>query len=252
MSGIAMFCYRQALRAALERIWSHVPGSEAWFVGDRAMDAYVCAMTPGTTDPVSNYECYEILGDAAVNKSVTWYFYDRYPQLRCARGVRYLARLKINTIGKEQLSRWTCQLGLDAHIRADTSQWTAAHRMGVLEDVFEAFVGVTEMRVDEVAGRRGAGYSAVYSLVARLLDPIPFVLTYEALWDPKTRLKEYFDARPGHRLVYRHTERDGRFAAEVLVDGRVVSCSDYKTAFHRRIDAEQAAADRALTSLRAG
>jgi len=279
--GLAQFRYRQALRTALRRVWAHVPGSADWFVGDAIMGAYTCAFTPEAVDPHCNYEFYEILGDASLNKSVTWYFQDRYPQLRCARGVRYLARLKINTVAKDQLSRWTCLLGLapfvrwehaedekcasDETVSASASAWTT-HQMSVLEDVFEAMLGVTELRVDALAGDRGPGYRAVYSLVARLLDPVPFELTYEALWDAKTRLKELFDAHPRWRLKYAATQRGPEASPSgFAVDVSMVRETDTKSrphsvaigssppgqTFGRRIDAEQAAAERALETLRA-
>ena len=268
--GLERFRYRQALRAALRGVWAHVPGSADWFVGDAVMDAYVCAFTPESVDPDHNYEFFEILGDASVNKSVTWYFQERFPHLRCAAGVPYLARLKINTIAKSQLARWTIQLGLDPFVRGGQG-WTytgpgdaaplSTTQMSVLEDVFEAMLGVTELRVDGLAGARGAGYAAVYSLVARLLDPVPFELSYEALWDPKTRLKEVFDAQPGFRLAYVHNASGGDrgFAAEVWVhagSGTVrrrllaTSSPDPGRTFGRRIEAEQAAAERALAYLR--
>jgi len=280
--GLAQFRYRQQLRAALLRVWAHVPGSADWFVGDAAMDAYACAFTTESANPDANYEFFEILGDASLNKSVTWYFQDRFPQLRCAGGVRYLARLKINTIAKDQLARWTCALGLAPLIRwggivpapplapATTANFNT-QQMSVLEDVFEAMLGVTELRVDALAGTRGPGYSAVYSLIARLLDPAHFDLTYEALWDPKTRLKELFDAQGGWRLVYdvvedRDRERGGGYAVDVRacpanpVRGRAVcggpvqrcllGSSPAGKTFGRRIEAEQAAAECALAYLR--
>ena len=288
-AGLARFRYRQKLRAALRRVWAHVPGSDAWFVGDRVMDAYMCAFTPETVDPQANYEFFEILGDASLNKSVTWYFQDRFPQLRCAGGVRYLARLKINTIAKDQLARWTCALGLAPFVRWGSGSASppspayplGTHQMSVLEDVFEAMLGVTELRVDSLAGTRGPGYAAVYSLMAKLLDPTPFELTYEALWDPKTRLKELFDAQPDWRLVYTHTACTGPsdssadaghgtrgFVAQVHVHptpgkmrgnhggskskGRCIGSSPAGQTFGRRIDAEQAAAEHALAHLPRG
>ena len=74
-------------------------------------------------------------------------------------------------------------------------KYRARHKKDLLEDTFEAFVGCTEYLLDK-AYRPGVGYGIVYDILSDIFDEIPISLRFEDLLDPKTRLKETFDAFP--------------------------------------------------------
>lgn len=159
----------------------------------RRMDLYEQAFTAKSYDPKRNYEIFETLGDAAANNFVTWYFFRRYPQLNCTEGVKVLARLKINYSSKVTFSRIADKLGFWPYIRASEEQKRSDKR-SLLEDVLESFVAVTIMILDEEFAI-GVGFNVVYDILKHSFDEIPVSLEYEDLYDPKSRLKELFDAR---------------------------------------------------------
>ena len=62
----------------------------------------------------------------------------------------------------------------------------------LLEDTFEAFIGVTELMIDEKI-RHNVGYAIVYEILHSVFETVNISLKYEDLYDAKTRLKELFD-----------------------------------------------------------
>lgn len=160
-----------------------------------SMQLYTKAFTHVTHDAVNHYEVYEQLGDITVNKFLVWYFHhklSRYGELfHSTLGVKIVARLRIKYGSKQVLSDLADRLGFWAYIRVGETM-SAGRRMSVLEDVFEAFIGVTEYIVDSRL-MKGLGYVVCYRILESLFDPIPLDVSYEQLFDAKTRLKELFD-----------------------------------------------------------
>ena len=166
-----------------------------------SLKAYGQAFTAESADPVNNYERFEQVGDVTANKFIVWYAYKRFPQLDCTEGVKIVARLRINYGAKETFAPLAEQLGFWKFISAEedgmdkNKKYRARNKKDLLEDTFEAFVGCTEYLLDK-AYRPGVGYGIVYDILSDIFDQIPISLRFEDLMDPKTRLKETFDAFP--------------------------------------------------------
>ena len=164
-----------------------------------SMEAYARAFTASTVDIENNYERFEQIGDVTANKFIVWYAYRRFPQLDCTDGVKVVARLRINYGAKQFFATLGESLGFWPFISAAESgvernkYYRVRDKKDLLEDVLEAFVGCTEYLLDN-AFRSGVGYGIVYDILADIFDEIPMSLVYEDLYDPKTRLKESFDA----------------------------------------------------------
>ncbi len=156
------------------------------------IDLYEDAFTSASYDLKRNYEIYELLGDASANKFLVWYFHRRFPQLNCPAGVKVLARLKINYASKRSFAQIADRLGFWPYVRASDEQRKTAKKK-LLEDVFEAFIGVTESIVDD-RFEVGVGFSVINDVLTSIFDKMPISLRYEDLYDAKTRLKELFDA----------------------------------------------------------
>lgn len=155
------------------------------------INLYDQAFTHKTADPVYNYEFFEFLGDTTINKIIAWYLSRRFNKLNCPEGVKVLTRLKINLISKKSFVQCAKQLQFWDFVSADMDIRT--NKMDkTLEDVFEAFFGVTELLIDSKI-RQGAGYSICYTMIEKLMDTRNISLKYEDLFDSKTRLKEMFD-----------------------------------------------------------
>jgi dsRNA-specific ribonuclease len=168
-----------------------------------SLTLYQKSFTHCSYDSVNNYEVYEQLGDITVNKFLVWYFHNRFSTtngvglFNSTLGVKVVARLRIKYGSKQFLSQLADQLGFWDHIRI-TESVSAGKRLSILEDVFEAFIGVTEYIIDrrfhpESTGSVGIGYMCCYNILKHWFDAIPIDVSYEQLFDAKTRCKELFD-----------------------------------------------------------
>lgn len=155
------------------------------------MRLYRQAFTSPSYDDNNNYEMYEQLGDATANKFLVWYFYRRFPQLATSKGIKLIARLKTTYMSKTTFARIADSLGFWPFIRASV-QHKETERKSLLEDVFEAFIGVTETIIDNHF-QTGIGYVIVQRILTDIFDKIDISLKYEDLYDPKSILKELFD-----------------------------------------------------------
>ena len=152
---------------------------------------YQMAFTHSSIHPLQNYEYFEILGDATCNKSIVWYIQERFPFLQNPEGVKVIARLRINLVSKKHFSSLADSLGFLPFISCE-KEIMEQREKSILEDVFEAFFGATELLLDRIFGL-GVGYFICYRLIKSILDEKEISLRYEDLFDPITRLKETFD-----------------------------------------------------------
>lgn len=165
-----------------------------------ALAIYRVAFTSNTVDSDNNYELYEYMGDVAANAAVVMYFYEAFPQLRCPRSINILNRLKIVHVSRESFSKIAEDLGFWPYIRYDAN--VAAEktilkksREALLEDVFEAFVGATEIILIDAFGMVGVASQIIYNFIKPIFDAKEISFAPEALYDAKTRLKELFEIR---------------------------------------------------------
>lgn len=165
-----------------------------------ALAIYRVAFTSNTVDSDNNYELYEYMGDMAANAAVVMYFYEAFPQLRCPRSINILNRLKIVHVSRESFSKIAEDLGFWPHIRYDED--VAAERPilkksreALLEDVFEAFVGATEIILIDAFGMVGVASQIIYNFIKPIFDAKEISFAPEDLYDAKTRLKELFEIR---------------------------------------------------------
>lgn len=158
---------------------------------------YEKAFTSEQVDEKNNYQFYEQIGDVAANKFMVYYMYRRFPQLKCHEGVKVAARVKINYCSKESFSKIAEEYDFWNYITAPFTL-RENNKKDLLEDVFEAFIGVTEYLIDEKIKYRendiyGVGYASVYRILKTIFDKIEINIKHEELYDAKTRLKEVFD-----------------------------------------------------------
>jgi len=174
---------------------------EKWIrkcVDAEAVALFSSAFTSKSVDARNNYEFFEQLGDASVNKFIVQYMYRRYPHLRVAWGVNVVARLKIKYGSKGQLYQMADELSFWKFIRA-TEEERNKRKKSLLEDVFEAFMGCVEFVIDNRIRAEnkqkcfGFGYFYVFEILTSIFDKIDIPFAYEKLVDSKTRLKELFD-----------------------------------------------------------
>lgn len=161
---------------------------------DENMKLFGNAFTSPTADPENNYEMYEQLGDLSANKFIVWYVYKRFPQLRCAKGVKIAARLRINYGSKQSFYEIAEKYDFWEFITASVER-RQHKKKALMEDALEAFIGCTETILDDMF-QPGVGYGIVYDILKNIFDDMPISLAYNDLYDSKTRLKELYDLYP--------------------------------------------------------
>lgn len=238
------------------------------FTSEKNLKIFSAAFTSEQIDENDNYQVYEQLGDLTLNKFIVWYIYTRFPQLKCAEGVKVAARLRINLGSKDSFSVIAEKLGFWDFISA-TNDLRQKKKKPLLEDVFEAFIGAAESILDRETAT-GVGYSCVYKILSGIYNDIEISLRYEDLYDAKTRLKEVFDIHSdklgpikyeerredllSHVMIYRldgakyETKEDGTLnTSKIIGDYRKILIGQGSAAL--KADAEQNAASVALKTL---
>jgi dsRNA-specific ribonuclease len=162
-----------------------------WLTNEESLEIFSQVFTSTTADLNKNYEVYEQLGDITVNKFIVWYMYERFPQLRCSKGVKVVARLRINYGSKQSFSSIAESLNFWSFITASEDE-RSRNKKPLLEDTLEAFFGAVEYVIDSKT-LVGVGYAVVNDILTQIFNEIPISLKYEDLYDAKTRLKELFD-----------------------------------------------------------
>lgn len=151
------------------------------------------AFTTKMFDPVTNYEMLEQRGDAAFNHFIKNYFHWRFPQWQCASGVSKVSRITANYIEGENQSAVAQRLEFPKLIRRNLESDKMVKKL--YEDVFEAFIGLTEELFEKKYGR-GTGFVVICSILTPIYDSIDVSIDYEQIYDAKTRLKELVDQHP--------------------------------------------------------
>lgn len=195
-----------------------------------------------------DYEFYEFIGDASLNKCVVWYLIHRFPFLQHEDGVYVLTRLKHTLISSKTFAKFAEKLGFLPYITRDDE--CDRQLQATLEDVFEAWFGLTEYWIDYYVVR-GIGYRVCYEIMASLLNEETISLRYEDIIDAKTRLKELFDAYPVLGTLHYDSSRIENEYHTTLVrkkgkDTLVLARDKH----HTKADSQQRAAENALIELR--
>ncbi len=160
---------------------------------DSAMRIWGMVFTARCAHPTENYELYETLGDGVANNALVYYLVRRFPEINCPDGVPVLARLKINLVSKDTFRTLNEQhLGFWPYITA-AEETRQKHQKTLLEDTFEAAMGALVWMVDDRI-YHGAGFAIAYNIIESLFNLMTISLSYDDLFDAKTRLKEMVDA----------------------------------------------------------
>lgn len=185
----------------------------AVFTDEQSMGVYNSVFTHKSIDAENNYEHYEILGDCTITKFLIWYFSERFPKIASPSGVKVLAQLRIKYGSKIMLAPIAEEYGFAKFISATKGEFDVS-KTSLLEDVFEAFIGATELIVDTRI-KKHVGYSVCYTLLKSLYDAKSIDVSYEALNSPISRLKEIFD-RPDVQTKLHVIQRSNKTRIEYI------------------------------------
>lgn len=254
--------FKTFLQQHLQHIGPHLwQKLEPILLDESSLLLYQKAFTHVSYDPVNNYEVYEQLGDITVNKFLVWYFHNRFTTtngvglFNSTLGVKVVARLRIKYGSKQFLSQLAEQLGFWEYARI-TEVVSPGKRMSILEDLFEAFIGVTEYIIDyrfqTESQSVGLGYMCCYKILQHWFDAIPIDVSYEQLFDAKTRCKELFDLFKEDlgNVIYEYEKQGQNSVVKIYrqtTEDKVFICS--ASSLINKSMAEQQASEEALIVL---
>jgi len=168
-----------------------------------AIKMYQTAFTSKNYDAVNNYDLYEFIGDAILGNIIVKYFHDNFPQLQCSAEVKTLSRLKIVHTCSESFSEIALNLNFLPRIKATVEELNDDDKVQhLLEDVFEAFIGVTDIILTNHFHLSGIGHQIVKNFIDLIFNNKTISFAPEDLYDAKTRLKELFDNKTDANAIY--------------------------------------------------
>lgn len=200
---------------------------------------------------VDDYEVFEQIGDAIISQFIISYSYKKFPFLDCKEGVKVVARIRIKYTSSQFLSSLAESFGFwDQIISLNPNQIIDIKKQSLLEDTFEAFIGSIGHIIDQNIGS-GVGYIACNHILTQIYDQTAIILTYENLFDSKTRLKELCDFFKQRLTISWKSEKTPVNTIKVTLTYTVDGASDFLTAFARtKVDAEQTIASEVLERLK--
>ena len=154
--------------------------------------AFTSNSANSTKSSPDNYEVYEILGDSVFKNFIASYAIQRF-QLKKAKDLKLISRIKINYGSEEELAKMARSLGFLSFITASQDLFSTVKKQDkMLEDVFESFLGATCQILDSKA-RIGVGYCVCYQILKYICDSKVISDEFTVLVDNITLLKEFFD-----------------------------------------------------------
>ena len=163
----------------------------AVLTSDVAMETWTAAFTHSTITgiPGQNYEGLETLGDAYIAAFFFSYVDSILP--RAERTPSYYTELRRYWLGKKQLAKFSEEVGFVPYIRVDP-RILASPDENAREDVFEAFFGALITVTDNLINP-GVGFIYGYNYFDQLIAQHDILLSEDAIFPRKTKLKELFD-----------------------------------------------------------
>lgn len=168
---------------------------------DDNIKLYGQAFTSQAANPNSNYEIFEILGDATLYNFLVYYCPRRYPHLNNANGVSIISLMKARYGKKDflaELAEKNNFYQLITHVDIPEGitgkERLEKSRKELLEDCFESFIGVTVYILDKEF-MIGVGNAIAYNLLKNIYDTVQLETDPKKLIPAITQLKEVFDSR---------------------------------------------------------
>ena len=180
------------------------------YLSDDNLKYFANAFTHPSFDEINNYEYYETLGDATLNKCMVWYFHRRFPELKKQQGAnKIMTNLKTQNVARDKFSELSRRLDFQNYIRFKAVEDPKRKMVNVLDkkmltDVFESVMGCLEDIIDNTEKIPGIGATPVYNILATLMDQDRSIsLEMAKVAEPKTQLLQLFETKRWPRIVFK-------------------------------------------------
>jgi dsRNA-specific ribonuclease len=196
----------------------------------------------------NNYETYEKLGDGIFDNFIGWYAFRRFGEVNNLEQVKLLHIIRSKYGSKKEFAPLSEKLGFWPYI--SSSVYARNHeKKKLLEDVFEAFLGVTSFILDKNF-RNGVGYAICYDILSSIFDDIKFSTDFSEMVDYVTKLKQVFDKIKNVKIEYQDRKIGDQI--HIMIYQKSLS-GEYKNigtgVSTNKKDAKQNAAENALKNL---
>lgn len=151
-----------------------------YLISPYCISFYTTVFTEKSYDDENNYLFLKTLGTVTVNQIIVWYVSRKYPELNPEK----ITQLKKNFIENDNFGEY-CEKNNFSDLVLHNLKTINKE---ILEDVFEAFIGTTELLINKKF-KFGLGYVVVNKICTYILDEI---FIYKEELDPKTKLQELF------------------------------------------------------------
>jgi ribonuclease-3 len=192
-------------------------------------------------DRTASYERLEFLGDSVLELAVARALYDRFPEFTEGR----MAKVRSHVVSRASCAVISRELGLGERLKREASSLPAdeVERLSINRNVLAALLeaALAALYLEH-------GFEAVEPAIVAAFNPrIEYAMTTHV--DHKTELQEQL-ARIGRSVAYTVLDvqgppHDRSFTAAAVIDGEVSGIGSGRS----KKDAEQAAAQQALTTL---
>lgn len=110
------------------------------FQGEKIQRLLTAATTSKDVDATNNYEFFEYIGDAVINRFIIEYIRNSYPDIACsAHNVGILTKLRSVFVGKRNLCRCSVKIGLHKYINTSLAlDWNRLETTAVSESTYAA------------------------------------------------------------------------------------------------------------------
>lgn len=194
-----------------------------------------CLNNPNTTE---SYERLEFLGDAILEKMISIFLYQKYPN----KMEGFLTAARSSIVRTESLSSISLKYGFYQYIQMSKGEESTGGRSNpsILEDVIESLIGAIYL---------DGGSSAAQDFFNNFILPSADInISENQLKDAKSLLQEKIQAKGQSSPVYQTIKENGPdhskiFEVSVLIDNKPIANGIGKN----KQEAEQKAAEKALS-----
>lgn len=173
----------------------------------------------------SNYQRLEFLGDAIIEKNVSEYLFNNFPDM--SEGNMTLLRSKV--VSGTTLANLAIDLEIDKYIRFGNNSKDFNSNSKIYADVFESLVGAIYLDQGEVSVKELLS-KTIFKLINEFQD--------KNVKNPKTILQEYLQLESRGTIRYESTiKNDGSFNATVYHEETRFGSGDGKTKKEAEVNA---------------
>jgi dsRNA-specific ribonuclease len=180
------------------------------YLTDENLKHFANAFTHPSFDDINNYEYYETLGDATLNKCMVWYFHRRFPELKKQQGAnKIMTNLKTQNVSRDKFSDLSRRLEFQNYIRFKAIEDPKRKMINVIDkkmltDVFESVMGCLEDIIDNTEKIPGIGATPIYNILSTLMDQDKSITLESAkVSEPKTQLLQLFETKRWPQILFK-------------------------------------------------